>query len=222
MDLPFLQEFVESALANGARPYVQENERLDMSSGMSSFVGGNRSQQEPSHALRFEAYETPTLPTPNSAPPALLPDFQEKKPESPRSLRNQLAADNMRTERVDLLGPEVSRLRLDGVQKKWGRPSTSSQSSAAASNLDFEKEQGSNGYSERANSHKDSSTSTGQLHQIVKIIKQIALFFKYFSWVFNDGWFSDAVLVCIAFSVNDGTPLQVITSRFLLLFGSLL
>jgi len=162
-DLPFLQEFVDSALANGARPYVHENERLEMSSGMNSFAGTSRSQQEPSHTLRFEAYETPTVPIPSSAPPSLLPDFQEKKPESPRSLRNQLAAaDNSQ---VDLLGPEVSRLRLDGVQKKWGRPSASSQPPPVATpSFDQEKEKGGNGssgVSERASSNRE-STSSGQ------------------------------------------------------------
>ncbi|KAG0630461.1 hypothetical protein M758_1G179700 [Ceratodon purpureus] len=160
-DLPFLQEFVDSSRANGARPYVHENERFEMSSGMSSFVSTSRTQQEPSHALRFEAYETPTVHTPSassSAPPSLLPDFQEKKPESPRSLRNQLAADNSQ---VDLLGPEITRLRLDGVQKKWGRPSAPSQPPpVTTSNFDQEIERsgnGGSGVSERASSNREST-----------------------------------------------------------------
>lgn len=162
-ELPFLQEFVDSALANGARPYTHENERLEMDSGMTSFASTSRNQQEPSNALRFEAYETPTVHAPSaafsSAPPALLPDFQEKKPESPRSLRDQLAADNSQ---VDLLGPEISRLRLDGVQKKWGRPSASSQPPPVATpSFDQEKERGGNSVSERASSNRE-STSAGQ------------------------------------------------------------
>lgn len=165
-ELPFLQEFVDSALANGARPYFHENERLDMDSGMSSFVS-SRSEQEPSHALRFEAYDTPTVHIPSSsssaAPPSLLPGFQEAKPESPRSLRNHLAADNSQ---ADLLGPEIARLRLDGVQKKWGRPSASSQASPAAT-LDFEQEneRRGSGVSEEASSIREIPPA-GQLDPI--------------------------------------------------------
>lgn len=132
---------------------------------MSSFVSTSRSQQEPSHALRFEAYETSTVHTPSgtsSAPPSLLPDFHEKKPESPRSLRNQLAADNSQ---VDLLGPEITRLRLDGVQKKWGRASAPSQPSpVTTSSFDQEKERvgnAGNGVSERESSNRE-STPAGQ------------------------------------------------------------
>jgi AP-4 complex subunit epsilon-1 len=141
-----------------------------MTSGMSSFVSTSHSQQEPSHALRFEAYETPTVPTPSassSAPPSLLPDFQEKKPESPRSLRNQLAADNSQ---VDLLGPEISRLRLDGVQKKWGRPSAPSQP-VTTSSFDQEKEWGGNGgsgVSERASSDRESTPAGEITHNVCR------------------------------------------------------
>lgn len=160
-ELPFLQGFVDSALANGARPYFHENERLEMSGGMSSFASTSHVLQEPSHALRFEAYETPTVPVPAAAPASLLPDFQEAKPESPRSLRNQLAADSSQ---VDLLGPEVSRLRLDGVQRKWGRPSASSQPPPVATpSFDGEGNRGSDGgsgVSERASSSRE-STSAG-------------------------------------------------------------
>lgn len=162
-ELPFLQGFVETALANGARPYLHENERFEMNSDMNSFASTSRSQQEPTHALRFEAYETPTAPTPAgppAPPPSLLPDFEEMKPESPRSLRNHLAADNSD---VDLLGPEVSRLRLDGVQKKWGRPSASSQAAAVATpSFESEKERGGDGGSgvpERASSTWESSSA---------------------------------------------------------------
>jgi len=153
--LPFLQEFVDSALASGARPYFPEHERLAKDGGMESFVSSSRSQQEPSHALRFEAYETPTVHIPSdsssAAPPSLLPDFQEPKPESPRSLRNHLAADNSQ---VDLLGPEITKLRLDGVQKKWGRPSASSQPSPVVAS---DSEMRGSGVSEGTSSSKESA-----------------------------------------------------------------
>jgi hypothetical protein len=38
IEFPFLKEFVDSALANGARLYFHKNERLDMDSGIISFV----------------------------------------------------------------------------------------------------------------------------------------------------------------------------------------
>lgn len=130
-----------------------------MSSG-SSFVSTSHIQQEASHALRFEAYETPTVPAPSgpsSVPPSLLPDFQEKKPESPRSLRNQIAANNSQ---VDLLGPEITRLRLDRVERKWGCPSAPPQPSpVTTSSFEQEKERndnGGSGVSERASSNRES------------------------------------------------------------------
>lgn len=78
--MPFLQEFVDSALANGARPYLDENERLGVDSGMSSFVSSSRSHHEPSHGLRFEAYRNAdgshSLRYLQLAPSSLLPDYR--------------------------------------------------------------------------------------------------------------------------------------------------
>ncbi|XP_024390606.1 AP-4 complex subunit epsilon [Physcomitrium patens] len=153
-ELPFLQEFVDSALANGARPYLDENERLGVDSGMSSFVSSSRSHHEPSHGLRFEAYETPTAAIPSgsaAAPSSLLPDFEESVTELTRSVRNQTDSSQ-----VDLLGPEVARLRLDGVQRKWGRTSGSSQPSLAPTPAS-EQQRRDSGVSEGASSNKESS-----------------------------------------------------------------
>ncbi|CAM6074271.1 unnamed protein product [Sphagnum tenellum] len=80
---------------------------------------------EPSaHALRFEAYEVAKLPSPPIAAAAYsFPSFEEqKKPESPRSLRTHLAA-NSGFDTVSF-NPDITRLWLDGVQKKWGQPSS--------------------------------------------------------------------------------------------------
>uniref|UniRef100_A0A7I4ACE8 Clathrin/coatomer adaptor adaptin-like N-terminal domain-containing protein n=1 Tax=Physcomitrium patens TaxID=3218 RepID=A0A7I4ACE8_PHYPA len=153
-ELPFLQEFVDSALANGARPYLDENERLGVDSGMSSFVSSSRSHHEPSHGLRFEAYETPTLAVSSGSaavPSSLLPDFEESVTEPTRSVRNQTDSSQ-----VDLLGPEVARLRLDGVQRKWGRTSGSSQPSPAPTPVSEQQRRGS-GVSEGASSNNESS-----------------------------------------------------------------
>jgi len=117
-NLSFLNEFVESAAANGARFYIPESEHSDMHT---TVITGIHDQLEPSaHALPFEAYEVAKLPSPPIAAAASsFPSFEEqKKPESPRSLRTHLAA-NSGFDTVSF-NPDITRLQLDGVQKKWG------------------------------------------------------------------------------------------------------
>lgn len=117
-NLSFLNEFVESAAANGARLYIPESEHSDMHT---TVITGIHDQLEPSaHALPFEAYEVAKLPSPPIAAAASsFPSFEEqKKPESPRSLRTHLAA-NSGFDTVSF-NPDITRLQLDGVQKKWG------------------------------------------------------------------------------------------------------
>jgi AP-4 complex subunit epsilon-1 len=171
-NLSFLNEFVESAAANGARSYMPENER----SGMSTVVTGTHEQLEPSaHALRFEAYEVPkpAAPPPIAAAPAALPfpDFEEQKPESSRSLRKQLAAD--REPDADSLNPEIVRLRLDGVQKKWGRYSQPQSSSTSTSSLDRRGDHGSDQVTQVGGGHREavaaSSIESGSVSELRQI-----------------------------------------------------
>jgi AP-4 complex subunit epsilon-1 len=140
-NLSFLNEFIESAAANGARLYIPESERSDM---RTTVITGIHDQLEPSaHALRFEAYEVAKLPSPPIAAAASsFPSFEEqKKPESPRSLRTHLAA-NSGFDTVSF-NPDITRLWLDGVQKKWGQPSSHPPqlSSSSPSGLDKKRRQ---------------------------------------------------------------------------------
>jgi len=150
-NLSFLNSYVQQALENGAPPYIPESER----SGVMS-VGSYRSheQQEASaHTLRFEAYEMPkpslalaTSQVSMSTPPTDLvpvPDPGYHK-EDHQTSRSQPSGDA-------ISGEFGVKLRLDGVQKKWGRPtySSSTPSSAASS------QQATNG-----GSHSDGGGST--------------------------------------------------------------
>ncbi|CAA6668204.1 unnamed protein product [Spirodela intermedia] len=132
--LSFLNSFVNQSLQNGARPYIPESERpgtLNISN-----YGAHDQLEAPSHALRFEAYELPK-PSPPPIPPALLAAAPVADlvavPESayfstePHQPSEPLGGAAMSPAEHGL------RLRLEGVQKKWGRPSYSSSSSSSSS-----------------------------------------------------------------------------------------
>lgn len=109
-NLSFLDGYIQQSIEKGAQPYIPESERLGMSS-----ITNFRSQEdhEPStHALRFEAYELPK-PSSTELVPVPEPSYSSDifHPPSP-------ASNNA--------GPSDLKLRLDGVQKKWGRPTYSS------------------------------------------------------------------------------------------------
>ncbi|XP_047337628.1 AP-4 complex subunit epsilon-like [Impatiens glandulifera] len=111
--LPFLDSFVQQALEKGADPYIPESLR---SAVLNIGPVENRDQHEPSHALRFEAYE---LPKPISRPsPVSLASSTELVPvPEPIYSREIHQSDKGTTSEL--------RLKLDGVQKKWGKPSYS-------------------------------------------------------------------------------------------------
>jgi AP-4 complex subunit epsilon-1 len=134
-NLSFLNSYVQQALENGAAPYIPESER----SGVIS-VGSYKSQEQQetsAHTLRFEAYEMPkpslalaTSQVSMSTPPTDLvpvPDPGYYK-EDHQTSRSQPSGDA-------ISGEFGVKLRLDGVQKKWGRPtySSSTPSSSASS-----------------------------------------------------------------------------------------
>lgn len=134
-NLSFLNSYVQQALENGAAPYIPESER----SGVIS-VGGYRSQEQQetsAHTLRFEAYEMPkpslalaTSQVSMSTPPTDLVPVPEPGyyKEDHQTSRSQPSGDA-------ISGEFGVKLRLDGVQKKWGRPtySSSTPSSSASS-----------------------------------------------------------------------------------------
>ncbi|XP_068666799.1 AP-4 complex subunit epsilon-like [Aristolochia californica] len=132
--LSFLNGFVQKSLDKGAQSYIPENERSGIVA-MSTFR--NHGQIElSSHALRFEAYELP-----QPAVPAKLPVLLASS-EYPISLQesNQPKAfhqSSVVSSTFDSLRADTGvKLRLDGVQKKWGRPTYSSpEPSLSASNI---------------------------------------------------------------------------------------
>ncbi|XP_011072297.1 AP-4 complex subunit epsilon [Sesamum indicum] len=119
-NLSFLHGYVQQALENGAQPYIPESERTGISN-----VSNFKSQQdhEPStHTLRFEAYE---LPKPSLLPniPPVLASSTELVPVPELSS----VADILQTApSASDAGSSELKLRLDGVQRKWGRPAVSS------------------------------------------------------------------------------------------------
>lgn len=128
-NLSFLNSYVQQALENGAKPYIPESERSGMLN-ISNFR--SHDQLEASmHGLRFEAYELPKPPVPSRIPPPLLAPSAELVPVSEPSYSRE-------THQVATM-PSVSdagslelKLRLEGVQRKWGKPTYSSPASSTS------------------------------------------------------------------------------------------
>ncbi|XP_073028314.1 AP-4 complex subunit epsilon-like [Primulina eburnea] len=120
-NLSFLDAYVQQSLENGAQPYIPEDERIGISK-ISNFPTQEH-QESSTHTLRFEAYELPKPPVvvppvlPSSTElvqvpePAYIPDIQQPTASVP-------SASNTESSEI--------KLRLDGVQKKWGQPTFSS------------------------------------------------------------------------------------------------
>nr|GEW37236.1 AP-4 complex subunit epsilon [Tanacetum cinerariifolium] len=128
----FLDSYVHKALEEGAEPYIPENARSGTLT-ISSF-GNQNAYDSAAHSLRFEAYEVPKpvvparIPQTVSYPTELIPVQQPSyhpEVQSTPSLRP-----------VSDAGSTELRLRLDGVQKKWGKPTYSSAAPSSASNFD--------------------------------------------------------------------------------------
>ncbi|KAF3449258.1 hypothetical protein FNV43_RR09986 [Rhamnella rubrinervis] len=120
-DLSFLDNFVAQSIERGAQPYIPENERSGMLN-ISTF--GSQDQHEVStHGLRFEAYELPKAPVPPRVAPTVSSTELVPVPEPSYSRETHQAAA---ASSVSDSGSSELKLRLDGVQKKWGRPAYSS------------------------------------------------------------------------------------------------
>jgi len=124
---------VQQAIEKGARPYIPEGERAGLSS-VENFRGQYQ-QETSSHSLRFEAYELPKPATITKVPAASLststvdlvpvpePTYHRETHQAPKTLSTS-----------DILSADVGvKLRLDGVQKKWGKPTYSSPSAPSSS-----------------------------------------------------------------------------------------
>jgi len=128
--LSFLNSYVQQALEKGAQPYIPEEQRSGIPS-ISSFK--SQSHHGPSsHGLRFEAYELPKpVPQPRTTPPSLVPSTDLVPVSEP-----SYSGETHQTSLVRLetnVGSNEIKLRLDGVQKKWGRPSYSSPAPSTSS-----------------------------------------------------------------------------------------
>lgn len=128
-NLSFLNDYIQQAIESGAMPYISENERSGAVS-VSNFR--SQDQQEPGqHGLRFEAYEVPKAPVPSKVTPVSLSSTTDLVPVSD----SLYARETHQITSVGLssdTGSSGLKLRLDGVQKKWGKPAYSSPASSSS------------------------------------------------------------------------------------------
>ncbi|CAK9138802.1 unnamed protein product [Ilex paraguariensis] len=128
--LSFLDNYVQQALEKGAQPYIPESERSGVLN-ISNFR--SQDQHEASiHALRFEAYELPKPSLPSRTTPVTLASSTElvpvPEPSYPREVHQAASVPSLTD-----TGSSDLKLRLDGVQKKWGRSTYSSAPSTSNS-----------------------------------------------------------------------------------------
>ncbi|KAL7159671.1 hypothetical protein ABFS83_01G043600 [Erythranthe nasuta] len=129
-NLAFLDGYVQQSLENGAEPYIPESERSGMLS-ISSFM--THEDHEPStHTLRFEAYELPKPSLPPNAPPSST----ELVPVTELSYVADIFQPTTSLPSASDSAASELKLRLDGVQKKWGRPTYSSPAPPTTSSND--------------------------------------------------------------------------------------
>ncbi|XP_057466819.1 AP-4 complex subunit epsilon-like [Actinidia eriantha] len=128
--LSFLNSYVQQSLEKGAQPYVPENERsgiLDVSS-----IRSQDHHETSTHSLRFEAYELSKPVVPSRAPPVSLASSTELVPVPEPSYAREIHQTALVPSVTDA-GPSELKLRLDGVQKKWGKPTYSSPAPSTSS-----------------------------------------------------------------------------------------
>ncbi|CAL8116083.1 unnamed protein product [Prunus armeniaca] len=117
--LSFLNGYVQQALEKGAQPYIPDNERSGMLN-ISNF--SNQDQHEAlTHGLRFEAYELPKPAVPSRIPPAAVASSTELVPVPEPSYAREIRQPASLPPMSDAGSSEL-KLRLDGVQRKWGMP----------------------------------------------------------------------------------------------------
>ncbi|KAE8637365.1 hypothetical protein CSA_023066 [Cucumis sativus] len=129
-DLSFLNSYVQQSLENGAQPYIPESQRNRMDD--ISAIKSLDQRETVSHSLRFEAYELPKPPVPTSIPP-IAPAISAElvpvpEPYHPRETQQSTSEPSVSDD-----GASQVKLRLDGVQKKWGRPTYSSSPGSSVS-----------------------------------------------------------------------------------------
>lgn len=128
-NLSFLNDYIQQAIESGAMPYISENERSGAVS-VSNFRSQDQ-QESGQHGLRFEAYEVPKAPVPSKVTPVSLSTTTDLVPVSD----SLYARESHQITSVGLssdTGSSGLKLRLDGVQKKWGKPAYSSPASSSS------------------------------------------------------------------------------------------
>ncbi|KAK4389103.1 AP-4 complex subunit epsilon [Sesamum angolense] len=129
--LSFLNGYVQQAVENGAQPYIPESERSGMSN-ISNFKS-QEDHESSTHALRFEAYELPKPVLSQNVPPILASSTELVPVPEPLYVADILQPATSAPSGSDA-GPSELRLRLDGVQRKWGKPTYSSATPSTSSN----------------------------------------------------------------------------------------
>ncbi|XWS49371.1 hypothetical protein CRYUN_Cryun13aG0157900 [Craigia yunnanensis] len=128
--LSFLNGYIQESIEKGAQPYIPESERSGMLN-ISNF--GNQDHHEASsHSLRFEAYELPKPTMQSRIPPASLASTELVPVPEPMYPRESYQTPSVPSVSSDAGSSEL-KLRLDGVQKKWGRPTYSPATSTSNS-----------------------------------------------------------------------------------------
>jgi AP-4 complex subunit epsilon-1 len=112
-------------LSKGAKPYIPPSER----GGPISWASQHDESIAANHSLRFDPYEKPQLPMPS------LPSVSSHESDDYTAAKTTYL-NNQSTPNLDTISSDVARLRLDGVQKKWGRPTYVSSSSVAHTEAD--------------------------------------------------------------------------------------
>ncbi|KAI7989457.1 AP-4 complex subunit epsilon [Camellia lanceoleosa] len=128
--LSFLSSYVQQSMEKGAQPYIPENERsgiLDVSS-----FRNQEHNEALTHSLRFEAYELPKPVVSSRIPPISIASSTElvpvPEPSYPREIHQNVLVPS-----VSETGQSELKLRLDGVQRKWGKPTYSSPAPSTSS-----------------------------------------------------------------------------------------
>ncbi|KAK4435595.1 AP-4 complex subunit epsilon [Sesamum alatum] len=129
--LSFLNGYVQQAVENGAQPYIPESERSGMSN-ISNFKS-QEDHESSTHALRFEAYELPKPVLSQNVPP-ILASSTELVPVPEPSYVADILQPAISAPSASDAGSSELRLRLDGVQRKWGKPTYSSPTPSTSSN----------------------------------------------------------------------------------------
>ncbi|KAI4327904.1 hypothetical protein L6164_020313 [Bauhinia variegata] len=131
-DLSFLNGYVRQALESGAQPYIPEDVRSGMED-MSNFRGQHQHESS-THGLRFEAYELPKPPMPTKVSPVSLTSSTDLVPVSEALYSRETYQSSSMTSASEEGSSEI-KLRLDGVQRKWGRPTYSSSASSTSDSV---------------------------------------------------------------------------------------